>query len=132
MPAVHVSVFHDTRGPVRPPTFVQLLALAHELDTPLPPLLLDAVRNVPFRSSGDAETVGAENPSTQVVEFMPRPAAAFTTAPHPEQRHRTRERAAPPTRSTRSGRAAQDPARGEGKTESHLALAEATAHARMA
>jgi hypothetical protein len=53
--AVHIAVYHDTHGPVRPPTFLQFLREAQQRGTPLPPLLLDAVRNAPFHSGGDAE-----------------------------------------------------------------------------
>lgn len=54
LPAVRLSAFHDTHGPIRPESFVQFSQEAHRLGTPLPPLLLDAIRCVPFRyTDGD-------------------------------------------------------------------------------
>jgi len=49
-PAVRVSVYHDTHGPVRPDSFLDFAAEARREGTPLPPLLLDAVRCLPFRA----------------------------------------------------------------------------------
>jgi hypothetical protein len=46
--AVRISVYNDTHGPVQPDTFVMLAAQARRMGTPLPPLLLDAIRCMPF------------------------------------------------------------------------------------
>jgi hypothetical protein len=49
-PAARISVYHDTHGPVRPDSFVDFVAEARRQGTPLPPLLLDAVRCLTFRA----------------------------------------------------------------------------------
>ena len=49
VPAVRMSAYCDTRGPVRPDSFVAFAARARAQGTPLPPLLLDGIRCVPFR-----------------------------------------------------------------------------------
>lgn len=49
-PAVPVSHYHDTHGPVRPDSFLDFAAEARREGTPLPPLLLDAVRCLPFHA----------------------------------------------------------------------------------
>ncbi len=66
--AVHLAVFHDTAGPVRPPSFEQFAREAHEAGTPLPPLSLDGVRNVPFHASTDSDGVleGLQRAARQV------------------------------------------------------------------
>jgi hypothetical protein len=43
-PAVRMSAYHDTHGPVRPDTFLDFAAQARAQGTPLPPLLLDNIR----------------------------------------------------------------------------------------
>ncbi|MGP4030319.1 hypothetical protein [Actinomadura sp. 3N407] len=48
-PAVRVSSYDDTHGPVQPDSFLDLARTAREQGTPLPPLLLDAVRCYAFR-----------------------------------------------------------------------------------
>jgi hypothetical protein len=48
VPSVRVSLFHDSHGPVRPDSFLEFEAAARAQGTPLPPLLLDATRCVPF------------------------------------------------------------------------------------
>jgi hypothetical protein len=48
-PAVRMSAYHDSYGPVRPDSFLDFAAQARALGTPLPPLLLDAIRCVPLR-----------------------------------------------------------------------------------
>ncbi|MEX5635732.1 hypothetical protein AB1460_24590 [Parafrankia sp. FMc2] len=53
-PAVRMSSFHDTHGPVRPDSFLEFAALARARGTPLPPLLLDAGRCLPFRSGRES------------------------------------------------------------------------------
>lgn len=58
-PAVRVSVYNDTHGPVRPDSFLMLAAQARAVGTPLPPLLLDAIRCVPFRYQATAEQVAS-------------------------------------------------------------------------
>jgi hypothetical protein len=49
IPAVRMSVYHDSYGPVRPDSFLDFAAEARAQGTPLPPLLLDAIRCVPIR-----------------------------------------------------------------------------------
>ena len=49
VPAVRMSAYCDTHGPVRPDSFVAFAAQARALGTPLPPLLLDGIRCVPLR-----------------------------------------------------------------------------------
>lgn len=89
--AVHLAVFHDAYGPVRPETYVQFLALARERGTPVPPLLLDAQRNVPFHSHGDAETALAQlRRATAQVDGQARAAA---TALGLDEEHLEPERA---------------------------------------
>lgn len=48
LPAVRLASYHDTNGPVRPDSFQDVAARARAQGTPLPPLLLDSVRLVPF------------------------------------------------------------------------------------
>ncbi|WP_261553721.1 hypothetical protein [Frankia tisae] len=54
LPAVRMSSYHDTHGPVRPDSFLNFAARARAQGTPLPPLLLDAVRLFPFRYADGA------------------------------------------------------------------------------
>lgn len=59
LPAVRMSSYHDTHGPVRPDSFLDFAARARAERTPLPPLLLDAVRLFPFRYvDGAPEALG--------------------------------------------------------------------------
>ena len=51
MPAVRISTYHDTHGPVRPDSFLHLAAEARRQGTPLPPLLLDGSRCQRFRAA---------------------------------------------------------------------------------
>lgn len=48
LPAVRMSLYHDAHGPVRPDTFIAYGASARAAGTPLPPLILDAMRAVPL------------------------------------------------------------------------------------
>lgn len=48
-PAARISRYHDTHGPVQPADFRELQDYARALGTPLPPLLLDAIRTLVFR-----------------------------------------------------------------------------------
>lgn len=50
LPAVRIAVFHDSHGPVRPDSFLELAAQARREGTPLPPLLLDGVRCLEFQT----------------------------------------------------------------------------------
>jgi hypothetical protein len=54
-PGVRISVYHDTHGPVRPDSFLDFLAEARRAGTPLPPLLLDAVRCLAFQTAVPAD-----------------------------------------------------------------------------
>lgn len=47
-PAVRVSLYHDTHGPVRPDSFLDFADRTRTQGHPLPPLLLDAIRCIPF------------------------------------------------------------------------------------
>lgn len=47
-PAVRITMYHDSRGPVQPDSFLAFAAQARLQGTPLPPLILDGVRCVPF------------------------------------------------------------------------------------
>ena len=49
VPAVRMSIYHDTSGPIRPDSFLDLAAQARAQGTPLPPLLLDSIRCMPLR-----------------------------------------------------------------------------------
>jgi hypothetical protein len=53
--AVRVSAYDDTHGPVQPDTFLDLARTARQQGTPLPPLLLDAVRCYAFRFQATGE-----------------------------------------------------------------------------
>jgi hypothetical protein len=55
IPAVRMSVYHDSYGPVRPDSFLDFAAMARAQGTPLPPLLLDAIRCVPIRYTPTAQ-----------------------------------------------------------------------------
>lgn len=46
--AVRISTYDDTHGPVRPDSFVHLAAEARRRKSPLPSLLLNAIRCLPF------------------------------------------------------------------------------------
>jgi hypothetical protein len=48
VPAVGMSVYHDAHGPVQPDSFLKFAAQARAARTPLPPLILDAKRCLPF------------------------------------------------------------------------------------
>lgn len=49
-PAVHMSLYHDAHGPVQPDSFIDYAARARAAGTPLPPLILNAKRCVPFHA----------------------------------------------------------------------------------
>jgi hypothetical protein len=49
LPAVRMSTYHDTSGPVRPDVFLRFAAQARAQGTPLPPLLHSATRCWPLR-----------------------------------------------------------------------------------
>jgi hypothetical protein len=68
LPAVRVSSYNDTHGPVRPDTFLHLAASAREQGTPLPPLLLDAIRCVGFRYAAAPEQLHALKDYLSVVK----------------------------------------------------------------
>lgn len=57
LPAVRMSLYHDAHGPVRPDTFIAYGAAARAAGTPLPPLILDAMRAVPlgYRATPEQE-----------------------------------------------------------------------------
>jgi hypothetical protein len=75
-PAARISVYHDTHGPVRPDSFVDFAAEARRQGTPLPPLLLDAVRCLTFRAvETDAEAAGRSARAAKAVDGAYRRAA---------------------------------------------------------
>ena len=51
--AVRVSTYHDVHGPVQPDSFLDFAAQARLRNTPLPPLILDGVRCIPFEYTGE-------------------------------------------------------------------------------
>jgi hypothetical protein len=53
--AVRVSLYSDTHGPVQPDTFRDFKDLALHQGTPLPPLLLNNIRLMPWHFEGDTE-----------------------------------------------------------------------------
>jgi hypothetical protein len=55
VPAVRISLHHDSHGPVRPDSFLDFAAQARAQGTPLPPLLLDAIRCIPFEDEPTEE-----------------------------------------------------------------------------
>ncbi len=57
--AVRMSAYHDSNGPVRPDSFLDLAAQARAQGTPLPPLLLDAIRCMPLQFAATPEQVQA-------------------------------------------------------------------------
>jgi hypothetical protein len=57
VPAVRMSSYHDTHGPVRPDIFLDFAAQARAQGTPLPPLLLDAKRCLPLRQQATGDQV---------------------------------------------------------------------------
>ncbi|MGH3158680.1 MAG: hypothetical protein ACRDNF_19175, partial [Streptosporangiaceae bacterium] len=58
-PAVRVSSYHDSHGPIRPAAFLDFAARARAQGTPLPPLLLDAIRCLPLRYTATPDQVRA-------------------------------------------------------------------------
>jgi len=65
--AVRMSAYHDSYGPVRPDSFLDFAARARAQGTPLPPLLLDAIRCMPLQFAATPEQVQAlENYVTTV------------------------------------------------------------------
>lgn len=48
LPSVHLSLFHDRHGPVQPDSFLDFAHQAAAQGTPLPPLMMDAMRCLPF------------------------------------------------------------------------------------
>jgi hypothetical protein len=68
-PAARISVYHDTHGPVRPDSFVDFAAEARRQGTPLPPLLLDAVRCLTFHAvEADTEAASRLARAAQAVD----------------------------------------------------------------
>jgi hypothetical protein len=65
--AVRISVYNDTHGPVQPDSFVMLTAQARRVGTPLPPLLLDAIRCMPFGVEVTAEQTAALRDFSQLA-----------------------------------------------------------------
>jgi hypothetical protein len=59
VPAVRMSAYHDSHGPVRPDTFLDFAAEARGQGTPLPPLLLDAIRCLPLEFAASPQQVQA-------------------------------------------------------------------------
>jgi hypothetical protein len=60
VPAVRMSVYHDSYGPVRLDSFTSFAAQAAAQDTPLPPLPpLDAIRCMPLQYAAAPEQVQA-------------------------------------------------------------------------
>lgn len=59
-PAVRISTYNDTNGPVRPDSFQMVAKQARAMGTPLPPLLQDGIRGYPLQyqaSTVQRETV---------------------------------------------------------------------------
>lgn len=59
VPAVRMSTYHDSYGPIRPDSFLEVAAQAGVQGTPLPTLLLDAMRCLPFRYAPTDDQVRA-------------------------------------------------------------------------
>jgi hypothetical protein len=63
IPAIRISCYHDTSGPVRPDSFLDFAARARRAGTPLPPLLLNGIRSLPLgrtpRPGGYADQLAA-------------------------------------------------------------------------
>jgi hypothetical protein len=78
LPAVRVSTYHDSYGPVRPDSFLEFTAEARRQGTPLPPLLLDAIRCFPFRFPDEADVTAVDRlaEAAQRVDGAMREAAA--------------------------------------------------------
>jgi hypothetical protein len=57
--AVRMSVYYDSYGSVRPDSFRDFATQAAAQGTPLPPLLLDAIRCMPLRYAATPEQVQA-------------------------------------------------------------------------
>lgn len=79
VPAVRVSQYHDSHGPVRPDSFLDFADQARAQGHPLPPLLLDALRCVPF------ETTVTEQQRQALAEFV---AVAQRTGQQARERNR--------------------------------------------
>lgn len=79
-PAVRVSIYNDTHGPVRPDSFQMLLSRARSMGTPLPPLLLDAIRCVPFQYQATAEQIASRDDYSQLVRQIGEAAHQENTA----------------------------------------------------
>jgi hypothetical protein len=58
-PAIRMSAYHDSYGPVRPDTFLDFAAQARAQGTPLPPFLLDAIRCQILNYTATADQVQA-------------------------------------------------------------------------
>jgi hypothetical protein len=59
LPAVRISAYHDSYGPIRPDSFLDFATQARAQGIPLPPLLLDAIRCMPLRFAATPEQVQA-------------------------------------------------------------------------
>jgi hypothetical protein len=89
MPAIRMSVYHDTHGPVRPDSFLDLAAQARAQGTPLPPLLLDAIRCLPLRYSATPQQVIASETLRSTRPLPSRPAPPSASSKQPQGRTRT-------------------------------------------
>jgi hypothetical protein len=79
VPAVRVSQYHDRYGPVRPDSFLDFADQASAQGHPLPPLLLDALRCIPF------ESTATEQQRQALAEFV---AVAQRTGQHAREHNR--------------------------------------------
>ena len=80
VPAVRMSAYHDSHGPVRPDTFLDFAAQARAQGTPLPPLLLDAIRCLPLHFAATPEQVQALEKYVTTVWHAGEAAREYTAA----------------------------------------------------
>lgn len=60
LPAVRIATYHDTHGPVRPDSFLDLAARARQEGTPLPPLLPAGERCLEFQTQRAEDAQGVQ------------------------------------------------------------------------
>lgn len=68
--AVHVAVYNDGHGPLRPESWMDFCAWAAAQGTPVPPLILDANRSFPYRHQfTDTEVGGLDRFSSEARQL---------------------------------------------------------------